>query len=138
MDLGLLEFFQHLVGRIVFRHIHGIAHDGKNGGRWVGSKQVFDTDNPFDMVDIIFTNRIHGMDHFLHRGFYFTDRFFTIDPGDLAAVCHQGCDITVTEMKYPLNDILFRFFNGTMFCSFADNGFDLFFGYLVIVAFDIE
>ena len=64
---------------------------------------------------------------------FFPDHFLSfihIEPDDIAAMGHQGSDIPVAQMKYPFNDFLFCLFNGSLFRSFADDGFDFIFRYI--------
>jgi len=72
--------------------------------------------------------------NWVHRVRLFDDLFFDslfifveVEPDDVAAMRHKRSYVTIAQMKYPFNDLLFCLFDGALFRAFVDNGLDLIF-----------
>ena len=100
------------------------------GSGIIGYIHVFDCNHTLDIINLPVTYRVNGM------GFpedFFLDHLFSliqVEPDDITSVCHQGSDIPVAQVEYPFYNFLFCFFNGSLFGSFTDDGFDFIFRYI--------
>lgn len=136
LDTCLLEEGESVVDALVFGEIACRAEDVGEGEVVMGEmeEEVFEENDATEVVETFGGDRVDIEEAGLYFVTYVERGVIEVEPDQLVAVCHDGSQVPVAEVKDASYDILFDFLYFSFIPTFFDDGFNFIFGDMVTTA----